>query len=555
VEVERNQGRFKGPVVGPIGAFIKVVQGKEDFAKIAEVAIGGGTLDRFIVTNDHDRKVMQSIRTRAGCRQDCGLFQVHETPRFKVPPPPVDGIETVASVLNIPNDIVFNCLVDNARIDSRALARDKQSSEQKLLTQNGRGEMSIRGIIKEVYCMPNGDKWIVKGGSMAAISNDRNMRNTIGADRTAAIAEAKREAAQYQHEVKEMRTMEAKLEGDHTKFQRQWNQAKRAMQQNDAIMSGLVTKVDEIKLEMESTANITIDTTEFEEDVAQAENAVGSLKESESQLSEQISAYAPEIRDLQNRLDETVVRNSRIMDDMEAAEANLTTFLETQTQKKDQIEKKRKKLEQYQQTVAMHQEKCDKLSAERDTTLEAARKLHYRLMLRKKVAEEKEKGNSEVDLSAEPTQEEIEAVEPVHVKNETGYYQSRIDRMKEKIKEERQRRKVSREDPSVAYEKYIRAKRDLEGKVKRDQEIDLKVAELSEDMMQRKKRWRQFRTHLDKKTGVKFDEMLSLNKYAGSLDFKHKDGTLDLCVQKDNAKSESSQTKDVKALRYVHKPS
>jgi hypothetical protein len=187
--------------------------------------------------------------------------------------------------------------------------------------------------------------------------------------------------------------------------------------------------------------------------------------------------------------------------------------------------------------------------------LETARKLHYRLMLRKKVAEEKEKGNSEVDLSVEPTQEEIEAVEPVHVKNETGYYQSRIDRMKEKIKEERQRRKVSREDPSVAYEKYIRAKRDLEGKVKRDQEIDLKVAELSEDMMQRKKRWRQFRTHLDKKTGVKFDEMLSLNKYAGSLDFKHKDGTLDLCVQKDNAKSESSQTKDVKALRYVHKPS
>jgi chromosome segregation ATPase len=553
VEAEKNQGRFKGSVVGPIGAFIKVVEGKEDFAKIAEVAIGGGTLDRFIVTNDHDRKVMQSIRLRAGCRQDCGIFQVHETPRFKVPPPPVDGIETVASVLNIPNDIVFNCLVDNARIDSKALSRDKKTSEQMLLTRDGRGEMSVRGIIKEVYCMPNGDKWIVKGGSMAAISNDRNLRNTIGADRTAAIAEAKREAEQYQHELKEMRTMEAKLEGDHTKFQRQWNQAKRAMQQNDAAISGLVSKVDEIKLEMESTANVTIDTTEFEEDVAQAENAVESLKESERQLSEQVATYAPEIKELQNRLDETVVRNSRIMEDMEAAEADITNFLETQTQKQDQIEKKRKKLEQYQQTVAKHQEKCDKLSAERDSTLETARKLHYRLTLRKKVAEEKQEGNSEVDISAEPTQEDMEAIEPLQMQKETGYYQSRIDRFKEKIKEERQRRKVSREDPSVAYEKYIRAKRDLEGKVKRDQEIDKKVAELSGDMKERKKRWRQFRTHLDKKTGVKFDEMLSLNKYAGSLDFDHKANTLDLCVQKDNANSES-QTKDVKALRYVHRP-
>jgi chromosome segregation ATPase len=554
VEQEKNQGRFKGPVVGPIGAFIKVVEGKEDFAKIAEVAIGGGTLDRFIVTNDHDRKVMQSIRTKAGCRQDCGIFQVHETPRFKIPPPPVDGIETVASVLNIPNDIVFNCLVDNARIDSRALARDKQSSEQKLLTRDGRGEMSIRGIIKEVYCMPSGDKWIVKGGSMAAISNDRNMRNTIGADRTAAIAEAKREAEQYQHEVKEMRTMEAKLEGDHTKFQRQWNQAKRAMQQNDATISGLVSKVDEIKLEMESTANITVDTTEFEEDVAQAENAVVSLKESESQLSEQISAYEPQIKDLQNRLDETVVRNSRIMEDMQLAEANLINYIATQTQKKGQVEKKRKKLEQYQEAVAMHQEKCDKLSGERGITLETARKLHFRIMMRKKVAEEKEEGNSQVDLSAEPTQEDIEAIEPIHVKNETGFYQSRIDRMKEKIKDERQRQKLSREDPTVAYEKYIRAKRDLAGKVKRDEEIDKKVAELTLDIKERKKLWRQFRQHLDNKTGVKFDEMLSMNKYAGSLDFDHKDGTLDLCVQKDNAKSESSQTKDVKALRYVSRP-
>jgi chromosome segregation ATPase len=203
----------------------------------------------------------------------------------------------------------------------------------------------------------------------------------------------------------------------------------------------------------------------------------------------------------------------------------------------------------------MHQEKYDKLSAERDTTLEAARKLQHRLMLRKKVAEEKEEGNSQVDLSAEPTQEELEAVEPLHMKNETGYYQSRIDRMKEKIKEERQRREVFREDPTVAYEKYIRARRDLEGKLKRDKEIDQKVAELSKDIKDRKKRWRQFREHLVFKTGVKFDEMLSLNKYAGKLDFDHKNGTLDLCVWKDNAKSEASQTKDVKALRYVHKPS
>jgi hypothetical protein len=55
-------------------------------------------------------------------------------------------------------------------------------------------------------------------------------------------------------------------------------------------------------------------------DVAQAENAVESLKESGRQLSEQIAAC----QRLQNRLDETVVRISSIMEDMEAAEAEPT---------------------------------------------------------------------------------------------------------------------------------------------------------------------------------------------------------------------------------------
>jgi chromosome segregation ATPase len=385
---------------------------------------------------------------------------------------------------------------------------------------------------------------------MAAISNERKMRNTIGADRTAAIAEAKREAAQLQHELKLIRAEDAKLEQNHTKFQRQWNQAKRAMQQNDKRISDLVSNVDEIKLDIESTANVTIDTTESEEDVVQAESAVENLKESERQLAEQIGAYEPEIRDLKNRLDETVLRNSKIMEDIEAGTADIVSFTESQTQKKDQVEKKRRKLEQYQQTVAKHQEKCDALSTDRKIALETARKLQHRSNLRKQVSAEKEKGNSQVDLSAEPTQAETEALEPRQMEQKPEYYQARIDRLKDKIKMERQRRQVSTEDRTVAFEKYMRAMQDLKGKMLRVDEIDSKVDELGEDMKQRKKRWRQFRQHLDKKTGVKFDEMLSMNKYAGSLDFCHNNETLDLCVQKENANS-VSQTKDVKALRYV----
>jgi hypothetical protein len=50
-----QKSRFQGPVLGPIGAYVKIVAGKEQFASVAEQAIGMGSLDCFIVTNGHDR--------------------------------------------------------------------------------------------------------------------------------------------------------------------------------------------------------------------------------------------------------------------------------------------------------------------------------------------------------------------------------------------------------------------------------------------------------------------------------------------------------------------
>ena len=67
-------------------------------------------LDRFIVTSDHDNKLLRQIRQQAGCNQDCGIFQIHVNStkeRFNVPSPPsVDGIETVASVLSVDSSMV-----------------------------------------------------------------------------------------------------------------------------------------------------------------------------------------------------------------------------------------------------------------------------------------------------------------------------------------------------------------------------------------------------------------------------------------------------------------
>ena len=115
VEQSRRRGEFQGEVIGPIGAFLKVVPGKEDFAALAEHAIGGqGILDRFIVTNGNDGKTLRRLRQEARCGNSCGVLNVRIAPRYRIPSAPqAEGVDLVAGVFAIENDIVFNALVDH----------------------------------------------------------------------------------------------------------------------------------------------------------------------------------------------------------------------------------------------------------------------------------------------------------------------------------------------------------------------------------------------------------------------------------------------------------
>jgi hypothetical protein len=159
-------------VVGPIGLYIKIAPGMDEYAAVAEFSIGYNTLDRFIATNDHDASLLRQIRKQAGCTQDCGIFQIDPSPRYNIPGPlGFDGIARVSNVFTIENDIVFNCLIDNTRMEHKAVARDRKFSQDKLLTKNG-NHNAIRENINEVY-LPTGDYWTVKGGSLAMFSNER----------------------------------------------------------------------------------------------------------------------------------------------------------------------------------------------------------------------------------------------------------------------------------------------------------------------------------------------------------------------------------------------
>jgi chromosome segregation ATPase len=493
-------------VAGPIGAYIKVAPGKEVFAELAESALGPGLLDRFIVTNDADRRLFQNIRKQAHCQMDCGVFQQHVTPRYNIPAPPdVEGIETVASVLTIQDDLVFNALVDNAKIDQKGLAMDKESSEEKLLERNdSNGKLQIKGgKLREVYFLPRGDYWSVRNGAKTTISNERKFRKTISTDKTAMIEQAKAEVAELKAALAESRKAEGRLESQHTQLQKEWGQAKRKMRDNDSAMAELGDRIDQIKSEMETAANTTIDTTEYEEDVAQQEEQRAALEQQQTRLKEELEAKKPEIETLKTRIDEVTIRNQKIMKDLGEAEEEMTQFLNTQSQRKDALERKRDKVRKYNEVIAAHQSLLDKCCAEEAKAMGEARRLHFTLNYVTGKNQESQRGagggnctgtvtgsqvvtpqrNSGGDGDRDvPTDRDLEAIEPLQTDQNPDYYFSRVNRAQTKLNKERERRQVADEDEAGAYENYQRAKVQYMEKKKEFMELEKRIEDTKEDV-------------------------------------------------------------------------
>lgn len=351
-----SQRKFRGPVVGPIGFYCKVNPGKEQFAALAESALGPGVLDRFVVCNDGDRKLFQKIRREANCQSDCGVFQQAQHSRYNLPASPeIEGIETIHTVLSVQNDLVFNCLVDNCKIDEKALTRSKDEGEQKLLIRGEHGRKnSIRGNrFKEVFFLPKGDNWkITKGGNIQMMANTRpRMKQSIGVDMLGAIREAKIELDGLLEERNGLNREYGRLEVEHTAMKKAWNGHKKELLKNQKIIDDTQMEIETVKESESAVADNDEDTSMEEQDVREAQEELDSIRENLADSKKEVEEERPHIEELDARLKEVTTRNEKVLADLNKAEQELTQFYALSSQRKEKIDKKRSKLDQYNQVI------------------------------------------------------------------------------------------------------------------------------------------------------------------------------------------------------------
>ena len=83
-------------------------------------------------------------------------------------------------------------------------------------------------------------------------------------------------------------------------------------------------------------------------------------------------------------------------------------------------------------------------------------------------------------------------------------------------------------------------------KVKKVQDIEEHVRDLTNDINKRQQLWVEFLTHLKGATATQFDQMLRINNYTGELNFDDVSKTLDLNVHKGERRD--ARKNDVKGL-------
>ena len=348
--------------------------------------------------------------------------------------------------------------VDMYNIDQNALALDKKSSEELLLISLPNGQNKIKGNINNVYFLPRGDHWTVRGGSLSMISNDKALVSTIGTDKSAAIANATQERHRVNEELKTLRNDLARLDQQHTALMRAWNSNKKSQMQNEKAIADFASQVEELRMELDCLDNVAVDTKVEEDDVADAETEIEQLKAEEAKVKGEFDELSPRIEDIRSRLAQTSQRNDQIYRDMTEAQARMTNLLETQTQQQGMVDRHKQKLEQYEQLVATYQGRVDEYNEERLGALFKARFLQHQVT--KMIADITEEGVP-LSLSQTPGDEELEAIEPVPVSRDADYYKAKVERAKKKIEHERQKQRLNDEDAEEAHDKYIQAKENL----------------------------------------------------------------------------------------------
>ena len=138
---------FKGNVIGPVGMYVKLKEGFNEFGVAIESVIGG-LMGTFIVSCDYDQNLLSNILRSCNAASVIKIHNGKLAPRYNNTS--LNSISNGSSILDallIENDTVFNFFIDKLNIDKVLLSNTEENVIKNFVVVSHAGRKELRDRI------------------------------------------------------------------------------------------------------------------------------------------------------------------------------------------------------------------------------------------------------------------------------------------------------------------------------------------------------------------------------------------------------------------------
>lgn len=514
---------FRGPVLGPVGTCVTLKEGMEEWSQALERALGP-LLRAFIVTDPDDRDRLSALAARRNLRQLTIVTQPrHDRYRVQGIPGGEGSVLLALDCLNIEHDILFNCLVDQLNIDRVALGKNEDVILQNYVEGQGRAQRLRYGLHSAIDAKGNVIKYL--NGNQSSEANRFPCLNILAKSSAEVLAGIQQSITEKERQVVSLRNRKLAVAGEISSGRKQLDSIDSQLSRITKEISKLQRDKREAETKLAEQQDASrIDTTALEQEISE-------LQASIETVSNQMALLQVEINDSKQEVEEKLKEKRRI----EAERARLVDQAKQQEQRIEEIMRRRRLAERKLSDIKKRVDDKKQEAARYQTQLAKA---HEDLNTRTECAME-ETRKLITDWDEEPL--EIDAHET------RAYLEKKCKELKAELIQGQNDAGLRGENVEMVKARYEKAKIDFEKAQRIMEEVEKNLDSLQTDKEQRRKKWLGALRANTKSTKEKFDNYVQAKGAAGTVEFNHKEHSLTIQFQVDNA-DQTSIRNDVRNL-------
>ena len=520
-----SRTRFSGPVLGPVGVCVKIKDGYKDWSFALERTLFS-MLKSFVVTTVQDRNTLYKIMRELGCHTFNSIILQHPCARYNVATTTLpEPFLTVLDALNIDEDMIFNCLVDQLNIDHVAMAPDENLGLSQLVeTQNGLRRLKF-GLNR--FISRNGTTVSFKQGNESSEPPRPNERcqNLLDEDNTAYAATLAAERETVLQEISELQVEMRELNQRHTSGSAELRRLNEALGRNDAALKTehrhkqvLDNKLEEVR------AAGGIDTTELEREISDLGEANKAVSFEIEQAQAELELSTEEVNACKERKAAADTARMELKKRLDKQTDALNKLMEKQADAKKRVAGLQKDLDNKCRALEAFLLEVEKHVVERDERVAAAQEKSRELVK---------------DWDGEPL--------PLSNKETKHVLERRIAKLTAEWQEGLQRANLAGYNAAILTERYNAARDDYRAAKEKQNRMDERVDAVREAVDDRKMRWERAFKVIVSQTKRYFDFYANRQGSSGTVEIDPIQGEMRLIVQMDSQDKKTRAT-DVRNL-------